>query len=208
VKWEGDKLTLEFDGNRIDALASPGGERGTSRVLIDRKKPSEFPELYYHARPSGTANIGWSAIERIGREGEAPAEPMLLLEQWTLTCTGFNDKADDFRFTLVGSKTGPDGSGASKQRFVSTSSRVVIEPEDWVFEYDRAVSKKPTPDGFQVRWQVKPLFTDTFEPPEVKDPTREYSTLLAQGLPNARHKLELIGKAAIQALRVHKPPHR
>ena len=43
---------------------------------------------------------------------------------------------------------------------------------------------------------------------EVKDPAREYSTLLAQGLPNARHKLELIGKAAIQAIRVYKPPLR
>jgi len=202
VKWEGDKLTLEFDGNRVDVLAIPNGDRGTARVLIDGKKPSEFPELYYHARPSGTANIGWPAIQRIA------FEKPLLLEQWTLTCTGFNDKADDFRFTLVGSKTGPDGSGASKQRFVSTSGRVVIEPEDWVFEYDRAVSKKPTPDGFQVRWQVKPLFTDACEPPAVKDPTREYSTLLAQGLPNARHKLELIGKAAIQALRVYKPPLR
>jgi len=202
VKWEGDRLTLEFDGNRVVALAEPIGG-GKCRVLIDGKKPSEFPELYHHARPSGTANIGWPAIKAIGHE-----KP-LVIEEWTLTCTGFNDTADDFRFSIVGSKTGPDGEGTAKQRFVSKSGRVVIEPDDWVFAYDRKVSNKPMPDGFKVRWWTTALFRDQFEAPTLGDYAgHELATTLAQGLPNARHKLELIGKAALKAIRVCRPPVR
>ncbi|HPD15140.1 MAG TPA: SGNH/GDSL hydrolase family protein [Planctomycetota bacterium] len=202
VKWEGDRLTLEFEGNRVVALAEPTGG-GKCRVLLDGRRPSEFPELYYHARPTGTANIGWPAIKAIGHE-----KP-LVLEEWTATCTGFNDAADEFRFSVVGSVTGPDGEGTAKERFVSKSGRIVIQPDDWVFAYDRKVSNKPTPDGFKVRWRVLPLFRDEFEAPTLGDYLgQELPTTLAQGLPNTRHKLELVGKAALKAIRIYKPPIR
>ena len=199
VKWEGDTLTLEFEGNRVDALAAPGGG-GPTRVRIDGKRPSELPELYYHARPSGTAGVGWPAIKRIAWQ-----KP-LVVEDWTATFSHFNDKQDEFTFTVAGSKTGPDGRGTAKERFVSTSGRVVIEPDDWVFEYCRRVSKKRTPDGFKVRWKVRPLFVDVFEPPRVADPSREHAVTLAQGLTNARHRLELVGKTTLRAIRVYRPP--
>lgn len=112
----------------------------------------------------------------------------------------------DLRFSLAGSVTGPDGEGSAKERFVSRLGRVVIEPDDWVFAYDRKVSDKPAREGLVVRWRVKPLFLDTLAPPKADDASREHSFVLAQGLPNARHKLELIGKAAIKAIRVHTPP--
>ena len=199
VKWQGDRLRLEFEGNRVDAIAGKGGKR-SARVLIDGRKPSEFPECYYHARPSGTAGVGWPAIKRIS------FQKPLVLETWTATFTDFNDAQDEFRFAVAGSKTGPDGNGTGKERFVSESGRVVIDPEDWVFAYCRRVSKNRTPNGFKVRWKVEGPFTDVYTPAQIKDPSREYATTLAQGLENAAHTLELIGKAPVAALRVYKPP--
>ena len=202
VKWDGDRLTLEFDGNRVVALAEPIGG-GKSRVLIDGKKPSEFPELYHHARPSGTANIGWPAIKAIGRE-----KP-LVVEKWLVRCIGFNDACDDFKFWVEGSVTGPDGEGTAKERFVSKSGRVVIEPDDWVLAYDRKVSGKPVREEFAFVWQTQPLFCDEFDSPGMGFYAgQELATTLAQGLSNGRHKLELTGKAAIKAIRVYRPPVR
>ncbi|MFO7957972.1 MAG: SGNH/GDSL hydrolase family protein [Candidatus Brocadiia bacterium] len=205
LKWDGNRLRLEFEGNRVVALAAPG-PRATAEVLIDGKKPSEFPECYTFTRPSGTPHIGWPSIRKITWQ-TPPA-----IEQWTATCTGFNDAADEFEFTVEGSVTGPDGSGVSTERFVSDSGRIVIEPEDWVFAYDRKVSGKEPPEQHVVRWRVEPMFVDEYTPPQVEDTAKEYPTVLASDLPNTRHVLELVAtgeeKPAIEAIRVHTPPLR
>jgi hypothetical protein len=203
VKWQGNKLTLDFQGNRVVALAAEGSE-GTAQVMIDGKKPSEFPECYTFTRPSGTKNIGWPAIMRISWQ-KPP-----VLEEWTVTFSDFNAENDDFKFTVTGSVTGFDGSGTGKEKFVSNSGRIVIEPQDWVFVFDKQVSKQDTPDGWTVRWKVVPMFVDEYTPLEVKEPSREHQTVLAQGLENTSHRLELIvigkEKPAIQAIRVYTPP--
>ena len=72
--------------------------------------------------------------------------------------------------------------------------------------------KKPLPEDFQVTWDVKPLFVDTYRPPEVEDPAREYATMLVQGLANGRHTVRIVpagdGPVPIRALRVYRPPLR
>lgn len=202
VKWQGNKLTLEFDGNRVVALAD-SGTTGTAQVLVDGKKPSEFPECYTFTRPSSTKYIGWPAIMKI--TWQKPP----ILEEWTATFSDFNDKHDDFKFSVTGSVTGFDGSGTGKEKFVSNSGRIIIEPEDWVFPFDRRVSEKATPDGWEVTWKVVPMFVDEYTPPEVDDTSREYQTVLIQGLENTRHTIELTAadsqKPAIRVIRVHKP---
>jgi hypothetical protein len=203
IKWEGEHLVLEFEGNRVDAVAAAGADMmgWTVDVDLDDKKITDIPECYYHARPSGTAGVGWPAIQRI--DWQKP----LMLEEWTATFTGFNDDQTDFKFSLTGSKTGPDGEGSAKEKFVSKSGRVVIAPQDWVFAYCKKVSKKSTPEGFQVRWRVKPLFVGAYHVPKVTDPTVERCTTLVQGIANGKHKLVLCGrKAVIAALRVYRPP--
>ena len=95
------------------------------------------------------------------------------------------------------------------EKFVSHSGRVVIEPEDWVFAFDRKVSEKPTPDGWQVTWSVAPLFADAYSTPTVADPSIETETILAQGLSNGAHTLEIVASGElpdIEALRVSRPP--
>lgn len=210
ISVKNNRLTLKFDGNRIDLVAGTPRVRGklarTLRVLIDGKKPSEHPELYAFTRPSSTPNVGWPAIIRVDHQ-----KP-LIVEEWTSRITEINEDASKFKFDVTGSVTGPDGSGTSEARFVSNSGRVVIEPENWWLHHDWEQTKKPTPVGFETRWRVVPLFTDTYTAPRIEDPTREYATTLAQGLSNGSHTLELIadggGVMPIASIRVYQPPLR
>jgi len=55
---------------------------------------------------------------------------------------------------------------------------------------------------------VLPMFVDTYEAPEVKDPSRETAVTLVQGVSNSKHTLEIIGEAPIRAIRVYRPPVR
>ncbi len=208
LQWQDGKLTLQFTGNRVDAYSAWRGEgpAPSAKVLIDGKAPSEFPSVYYHARPSGTPNVGWPAIKRITHE-----KP-LVLETWTATCHDFSDDAKTFKFEVSGSVTGPDGAGVSTEKFVSNSGRVVIDPQDWTFDFDRGVGKKPMPASVTVTWQTKAICTDTYAPLKVEDTSYEYPTTLAQGLPNTTHTLEIVSASGkpidIAAIRVYEPPFK
>jgi hypothetical protein len=203
VHWEGGQLRLEFEGNRVVALA--GGEAGgRAKVLIDGKKPSEHPECYTVTRPSGTPGVGWPAIKKIGWERPP------VVESWEAICSGFNEVQDEFTFVVRGSVTGEDGGGNAKERFASRSGRVVIEPEDWVFEYDRRVGQKPASDGYRVRWRVELMGVDEYAGVRIEDETREYGTVLASDLANGKHELRLLSEREkrpnVRAIRVYRPP--
>jgi hypothetical protein len=202
-------LELTFDGNRIDVIAaSPGGgEPGTAKVLIDGRSPSEFPELYYHARPSTAPHDGVRpAINSIGHE-----KP-LILEKWTARILECDPGNNVLRYEVIGSETGPDGQGDHLTRFVSNSGRVVIEPRMWMVCWAVKYRKKPLPDDFEVRWEVKPLFKDVYQASEADDPTKPSAVALAQGLANGKHTLRLIpnddGPVAVKMFRIYRPPLR
>jgi hypothetical protein len=215
VQWKDGKLVLEFEGNRVDVIAAEpsNGNSTKARILIDGKKPSEFPELYTITRPSNGYAVDWPAIIQVSWE-----KP-LIVEDWTARITEINNDASKFKFEVFGSKTGYDGSGVSDSavgrdrvpgKFVSNSGRVVIEPRNWWLKNAFDYSGKPTPKNFQIEWQVKPMFVDEYMAPKIEDPTREYFTTLAQNLSNSKHTLEIIpdknGILPIQALRTYKPP--
>lgn len=205
VQWQDGKLVLEFEGNRIDAIAANSNTNSASaKILIDGKKPSEYPELYTITRPSNAINVDWPAIIQVS------SEKPLLVEDWTAKITEINQDSSQFKFEVFGSKTGRDGSGTSDSKFVSNSGRVVIEPQNWWLKTSQEFSGKPTPKGFAIKWQVKPMFVDNYIAPKVENPTLESSTILAQNLTNSKHKLEIItekkGIIPIQALRVYQPP--
>jgi hypothetical protein len=197
VSWKEGRLSMPFQGNRVDVIAAdsaPGSS--TVRVLVDGKKPSEFPGAYAITRPTPNP---WSALALVRVDHDRP----LLAEDWTLTVTSFQDNPPRWQYRVDGSKTGPDGSGDNASTFRSNSGRVRIEPESWF-------QKKPVEPGYQVRWTVRPLFADSYIPPKVDDPSREQSTTLIQGLPNGSHTLELVAESsempAIRAIRVYDPP--
>jgi hypothetical protein len=192
VAWKGGRLVIEFEGNRVDAIVAKAVSKKTAQVRIDGRKPSEFPECYRITRPTPGP---WSPLFVSRVDHEKP----LVLEDWTLKVTSVKPDGKAFTFDVRGSVTGEDGRGDSTQLFVSQSGRVKIAPDAW-FVPDKV------PAGYECRWQVLPMFVDTYEAPEVKDPSRETVVTLIQGVSNAKHTLEIIGEVPIRAIRVYRPP--
>ena len=208
-RGEDGSLTLEFDGNRVDVVATPGADGETASVLLDGKVPSTFPELYYHTRPSPTPVAGRPAINRI--DHETP----LQVETWTARIVEHDLETDLLRYEVIGSKTGPDGIGEHRERFVSNSGRVVIDPKMWMVNWSLRYKNQTLPEDYEVTWETKPLFLDTWEAPKKAevDPAREAprSATLAQGLSNQSHTVKLVpgksgGELPVAAFRVYRPP--
>ena len=69
---------------------------------------------------------------------------------------------------------------------------------------------QPTPPGFEMTWSVLPMFLDVYREPRLEDRTREQTTILALGLANTKHKLELVAHGpnppTIRAIRIFRPP--
>ena len=130
-----------------------------------------------------------------------------VLEDWTLTLRKIQPEMKDFEFDLVGSKTGPDGSGRRTEKFVSKSGRVTIDPADWNVDFAYRVYKTLLPEGFEVKWKVVPRFVDEFVAPPLRGPGLETTVTLASGLPNGKHTLEILGTdLPISAVRTYRPP--
>ena len=202
IAWSDGVLRLAVEGNRVDVIAKPGAVPPAA-VKIDGRKPSQFAELYGFTRTRAEPGGKWPPIAPL------KSQKRLLLEDWTMDVAKDHGDPKLYRFTLRGSKTGPDGEGRSDRRFVSRSGRVVIEPEDWNVEYALMLAQvKPVPDRFSVTWSVVPHFVEEFVSPGIKDPAVETTVTLAQGLANTRHVLEIVGngKTPIAAVRVYRPP--
>ncbi|MDF1862666.1 MAG: hypothetical protein P1U87_20785 [Verrucomicrobiales bacterium] len=198
-------LHLTFTGNRIDVVAAPDNPGSKTRVLIDGKAPSAFPELYYHSRPSPTPVAGRPAFNRIDHHS------LLLVENWTARILECDLEKDILRYEVTGSKTGPDGIGDHKEKFVSKSGRVVIDPGMWMVNWSLRYRNETLPPDYLVTWETKPLFVDTWISPEGQDPTRESTrtVTLAQGLGNGPHTLTLFpvkGKEVpVEKFRIYRP---
>lgn len=199
VRWRNGKLTLPFEGNRIDALVRAGR---SATVRIDGKPPSAFPELRVFNRVTHYPDSTWPMMLRV-----QPGVQPLLLETWTLTLTELGDGYKQVKFKLTGSQTGPDGEGVSTERFVSRSGRVVIEPGDWNLEYCLQVFKRPINTGFKIEWKVVSQFADEIVGLAEDYGGGETAVTIAQGLSNGRHQLEISGnpKSGISAIRVYRP---
>ena len=79
VAWKNGRLTVEFEGNRVDAIAQVAPHRGSkaaARVMIDGKRPSECAECYCIARPEPGP---WSPLFLSRVDHEQP----LVVEDWT-----------------------------------------------------------------------------------------------------------------------------
>jgi hypothetical protein len=208
IAWEAGRLILEFTGNRLDAISSrrPGDHAGKARVLIDGRKPSEFPDLYAFPRSSYSIGVDWPNIMRMGCVAEER-----VAEDWTVRLLEVSDDHERLVFSVEGSVTGPDGGGVSTEKFVSESGRLAIEPGDWHVARSFRFTKEPVPVGYEITFSVVPMHTDTYAAPPVEDTALEYPTTLALGLENGKHRLELIAdgeEPPIAALRVYEPPMR
>ncbi|MCU0247661.1 MAG: hypothetical protein MUC42_13895, partial [Bryobacter sp.] len=127
VQWRDGRAVIEFDGNRVEALAARGQRQPwtRARVLIDGKPPSEHQGVYHHTLPTHTAGVDWPWFIQVGRQAA------LVEEEWRMTLLETDEANKAVRFKVRGSATGDDGEGVSTERFVSKSGRIVIEAGDW-----------------------------------------------------------------------------
>ncbi len=203
------RLKLTFEGNRVDIITGRADSTfsGTARVLIDGKSPSTFPELAEFTRTTTPLKSWMPAIKRIGHRKK------LMIEDWTLRLIENNEDATEFTYEVIGSKTGHDGYGSSKELFVSKSGRVVIEPRDFMINtWTETYFKVHHEPGFEVTWSVQPLYRDTFAPSVPDDEGAVEMVTVAKLLRKGTHTLEIIpngdGPVPIRGIRTHNPPLR
>lgn len=201
IEWRDGKLAVDFKGNRVDAICLDG-DSAPATIHIDGKPPSAISDLYLRSRSTSFPSSNWPCLLR-STSKTTPVE-----EQWTVTLHDVAEDMSSFYFDVEGSQTGPDGAGQRDEKFISNSGRVIIEPDDWNFDYAYDVYRRGVPDGFQVRWHVKSQSVDTFQSPAISDPSVETTITLAQGLKGKFHTLEIHGdsKVPISAIRVYCPP--
>lgn len=202
VAWKDGKLTLPFEGNRVDVIVKEGSA-APAPVMIDGRKPSEHAELYGFTRALPKPGGKWPVITNL--RGEDTPQ----LEEWTLDVK--KDPANEkfYTFALRGSKTGPDGEGRSDKDFVSNSRRVAFAAKSWDIDFamKTLAGVKTIPAAFTVKWKTVPYFVDEFVSPGIKDKTVETVVTLAQGLKNGKHTLEISGspETPIAAIRIYRP---
>jgi hypothetical protein len=197
VDWDGERATVEGNGNRIDLVADGGATGVTLDVLIDGIKPSAHPSCYRFSRVSGYRGSNWPCLLRVQR-GPTP----LVIETWTMEVFDASDDYRSFKFRLHGSTTGADGEGSSDASFQSRSGRIAIEPEDWNLVYCRQVYGQPLEPGAAITFAVEPQFLDRIALPPTDDASGPATIALATGLENGAHRVELSGSAAGRSLQV------
>jgi hypothetical protein len=203
--WKNGRLTMEFDGNRVDLVAQTSGGRGDAvraegpvQILVDGKQPSEFPDAYRITRPSPGP---WSPLFLSRVDHDAP----LVLEDWTLKIKDVAADGKSWAFDVAGSVTGPDGSGRSDQPFVSESKRVKIDPAAWFRGFYPHL-----PEGYTIRWKVLPMFQEVYPAAKPEDAGVGRAATVIQGIANKKHTLELKAENPampfVGVVRVYRPP--
>ncbi|HEY4324991.1 MAG TPA: hypothetical protein VGN20_13430 [Mucilaginibacter sp.] len=204
----GSHLKLTFYGNRVDVIAGQSPKTikpGGVKILLDGNPIENNPTLFAITRPTWGPHTWFPLVMRVSN-----AKP-LIAEDWTLRIDKVDADSTDYTFSVKGSKTGFDGTGSSKRRFVSNSGRVVIDSTDFMFVPIRKTFKVDVPVGFEAHWSVIPLYQKVYHPQIAADRTKVYKTTLVQGLDNnIQHTLELVpigdGPVPIEAFEVHRPP--
>ncbi|MFW5798368.1 MAG: hypothetical protein ACOCXX_01810, partial [Planctomycetota bacterium] len=123
---KGDRIELDFDGNRIEVFGTASADGGTMRVLVDGKPAEQVPAFVTTYIAPGAKNAGpnWP------RGDKAPHAVTLgtnlVAQQWTIRM--LNNEGD---FVLTGSVTGEDGRGNAARPFTSESGQIKIDPTLW-----------------------------------------------------------------------------
>ncbi|MSU35330.1 MAG: hypothetical protein EXS36_09480 [Pedosphaera sp.] len=203
LNWKRGKVRIEFTGNRVEVITDAASDEPVS-VLLDGKPPSEHPSLYGVTRCSLIPGSDWPAL--LNSQSAMPLQE----EEWTASLNNVHSNRTYFTFKLAGSKTGPDGEGRSDREFRSRSGRVLIAPDDWEIMRFAAQNRRPVPESLEVRWKTVFRGRDEYKPTVSSTPGEFITTVLATGLPNQPHVLELTTPSGrpspIRAIRCYRPP--
>lgn len=194
------RLTVEFAGTRLDAVADSEGAAPV-RVLVDGVKPSETPTIRFYGRTSPVPGQPWPALTTV--DSAVPR----LLENWTVSILGISEDNSRIEFRVDGSRTGFDGVGMSLTNFVSNSGRVVIPVWSWLLGYSLSSAGIGLPSDYRIEWNSRWVGVDEWRPKSPRIAGAESATTLVSGLPDGVHRLVLEGAdlSAVRALRVFRP---
>lgn len=202
-----NSLMLEFTGNRVDIIAgktTSDQKLGSARILIDGAPVSKQKQLYTITRPSPGPGTWFPAVRHI--DHVSPLVP----ETWVMKIEKVNADSTVWNFSITGSVTGYDGSGNTNEDFVSKSGRVKIRKDDYMLLTIKDAFKVVAKPGFEIHWEVKPTFIETYKAEKPSDSLQVVKTTVAYDLSNSRHTIEIVpdgnGIVPIEALEVHRPP--
>ena len=206
----GERIKVEFTGNRIDMLGRAVKGGGTIRVLIDGQPAHQAPIFYSTSVKAQPKSFPWKIVgPGPGDVGPHAVElaTNLVPQTWTITLTS---ETGDYR--LEGSVTGPDGEGNSTKPFTSRSGQIHIDPDLWRFNrqenkgeftYGNRAGDKYTFDVY--RSAIGQVSFSAAEPGPLHRP-------LVENLPNGKHTLEIVtqgdGDMAIESFYVFQPPEK
>jgi hypothetical protein len=174
-------LEVAFTGNRVDVSASRASATPV-HFLIDGKRPSEFPDLAVISRPNDSPGKDWPW--QVGGVLAVGHRTPLIPEKWTIKIDSVDQRTQVAQFELSGSLTGFDGRGSTDRPFVSTSGRVLIDPENWWTQGDHN-QYVLTPEQL-IQWRVLPMGVDQWAPAHANE-----TVTVASGLSNTRHLLHI-----------------
>lgn len=203
LSWKQGRVRIEFTGNRVEVISDTTSDDPVT-VLLDGKPPSAHPSLYGVTRSSLIPASDWPAL--LNSRSAIPLQE----EEWTASLSDIRTNNPYFNFTLRGSKTGPDGEGRSDREFRSPSGRVLISPDDWQVMRFVSQNRGSVPETLEVRWRAVFRGRDDYRPSASSAPGEFITTVLATGLPNQPHVLELTTRSGrpspIRAIRSYRPP--
>ena len=144
---------LATDADRVEAVSSQ--PLGPLSIRIDGKAAEEYPGCVAHGRPTGSLpDHPWPSVRKV------MAESALLPEVWQVTLRDFSDDYSKFAFDVVGSATGPDGTGRAGEDFRSDTGRVILDSADWTPGRLFAEKGMPISDPLTVTWTARFLCDD------------------------------------------------
>jgi hypothetical protein len=196
TKLADGSLQLRFLGNRVEVLPGASITVGSEfTLLIDGTPAQDRKECWQSTRPTKLGKplrFHWMpTVKQVGFNA-IPG-----IETWTLKILPAVADSKPRFFSVEGSVTGPDGTGAIGHDFVSNSGTVTIGANVWTI--------KDLPEGHITTWETYPTFvksTDGWKADEYQ--------FLVQGLLNKEHTLTIQPKAGavidIAGFRILRPP--
>jgi hypothetical protein len=173
--WKNGTYQFSSIGNQI-AVECQGGLDVPLSVRVNGQKPSGIQSLFYTGRTS-LAFKTWFPILTYIPLGANPVN-----EQWSLNLYECKS-AKQFRFRLVGSRTGYDGDGDSTQDFTSNSGKIIIPMKSWIQWY----GNNTPPENYEVKFSTIGSGVDRLEK------GTEFQ-ILGNGFPAGQNTLQLIAE--------------
>jgi len=123
--WNNGVLEVSGVGTRAEVIAGDGTQHAVN-VLVDGKKPSEYPDCYIRsAETGGMTGTIMGIINYNGVPGE---------QTWTINIDSYTDK-ENFKYTVTGSTSGSQGQSTAQG--VLNGTILNMTPDSFIFDFSQ-----------------------------------------------------------------------